>query len=233
MQLRNLKKLFDLFVLLLLGACLSAQTKVAVLHLNTEGIPLTPKQAGNLARIELNKLDSFRVLDKFDMYDKLKKEGNINPDSCYGESCLAKAGQQLEVDKMLSGSVERYHEKLVITLRWIDVQKGELEKSTVHEFQNQPEQLQRMLQVQLQEFFNRTPDKTLAARLSYQESPVHSASKKLILNGPRMGASYITGDFADRLQAPLNKGGYDSYPVLTQFGYQHEVQYMSAGNFQG
>ena len=47
-----------------------------------------------------------------------------------------------------------------------------------------------------------------------------------------MGIAYITGDKGDRLEASKEEGGYDVYPVLTQFGYQHEVQYLNEGNFQ-
>jgi hypothetical protein len=47
-----------------------------------------------------------------------------------------------------------------------------------------------------------------------------------------MGIAYITGDKAERLMAPKSKGGFDSYPYLSQLGYQYEIQYLSAGNFQ-
>jgi hypothetical protein len=47
-----------------------------------------------------------------------------------------------------------------------------------------------------------------------------------------MGIAYITGEKAKRLEAPKSKGGFDSYPYLSQLGYQYEIQYLSAGNFQ-
>jgi hypothetical protein len=46
-----------------------------------------------------------------------------------------------------------------------------------------------------------------------------------------MGIAYITGDMGKTLERPEGQGGYDCYRVLSQFGYQFEVQYMSAGNF--
>jgi hypothetical protein len=46
-----------------------------------------------------------------------------------------------------------------------------------------------------------------------------------------MGAAYVTGDFADALTRPIDQGGYGGYPVLSQLGYQHEIQYLTAGNF--
>jgi len=53
------------------------------------------------------------------------------------------------------------------------------------------------------------------------------------LSGPRFGASYTTGENGDRMQAPKNVGGFDMYPLNAQIGWQHEIQYLSAGSFQG
>lgn len=47
-----------------------------------------------------------------------------------------------------------------------------------------------------------------------------------------MGVAYTTGESGERLQAPEKEGGFDMFPVITQFGYQWETQYLSSGNFQ-
>ncbi len=48
----------------------------------------------------------------------------------------------------------------------------------------------------------------------------------------RMGVSFTTGKTGDRLMAPTSEGGYNMFPITSMFGYQHELQYLSAGEFQ-
>jgi hypothetical protein len=47
-----------------------------------------------------------------------------------------------------------------------------------------------------------------------------------------MGATMFTGKTASIIQAPRSQGGYDAVPVMFQFGYQFEKQYLSSGSFQ-
>lgn len=55
---------------------------------------------------------------------------------------------------------------------------------------------------------------------------------RLKLSGPRMGVALITGEFGKRISASKDDGGYDINPLISQFGYQYEIQYLGAGNFQ-
>jgi len=55
---------------------------------------------------------------------------------------------------------------------------------------------------------------------------------RLKLNGPRMGFTMFTGTTADLLRKPEHEGGFDASPVMFQFGYQIETQYLNSGNFQ-
>ncbi len=52
------------------------------------------------------------------------------------------------------------------------------------------------------------------------------------LSGPRMGATFTTGQNGDRLRASKSEGGYNMFPVTSMFGYQFEQQYLSSGEFQ-
>ena len=49
--------------------------------------------------------------------------------------------------------------------------------------------------------------------------------------GLAWGLPMLQEDLAEGIRAPRNEGGYDGYPVLSQFGYQNEIRYLSAGNF--
>jgi hypothetical protein len=55
---------------------------------------------------------------------------------------------------------------------------------------------------------------------------------RLCLDGPRLGGVYYTGDVASRLIESKASGGFDAIPVMFQFGYQFEKQYLNEGRFQ-
>ena len=57
-------------------------------------------------------------------------------------------------------------------------------------------------------------------------------ASKLILNGPRMGATFFTGEQAKRIKAPNSLGGADAIPLMFQFGYQFETSYLNQGGLQ-
>jgi len=210
----------------------SNKAKVAVLNIDVDGILSDPVSVGNMVRLELEKTKTYRVLDRYDMLDYIEKN-DFNIEACYGLDCLVKMGKAFKVHKIISGRVERFGEKVVFTIRLINVNKATIEKTQVNEFLNMQSELQRMAEVAVKDLLGIENDPLVLNNLTYYDSPISSPKTALILSGPRMGAAYITGDMAQRLQDPLNRGGYDSYPLLSQFGYQHEVQYLSSGNLQG
>ena len=59
-------------------------------------------------------------MDKYDTRDKLKQSGK-KFESCFGKECLVRAGTVLWIHNMLSTSIESYDDKIVITMRLIDV----------------------------------------------------------------------------------------------------------------
>jgi len=52
-------------------------------------------------------------------------------------------------------------------------------------------------------------------------------------SGPRFGFVGFTGESADYIKRPKTDGGLGGYPVMFQFGYQFEKQYLNEGNLQG
>ena len=59
---------------------------------------------------------------------------NLNIENCYGKICLVETGKIIGADKMLSGSVERYGETIIVNLRLVDVATETTEISQVKEF---------------------------------------------------------------------------------------------------
>ena len=121
------------------SAYTQAKATVGILHIDTKGVLHDPAAMSNLVRLELEKANVYTVLDKYDQADVIE-QNNMNITNCYGKTCVVNAGKLFKVDKMLTGSVERSGEKIVITLRLIDVKTATVEKTNATEYLNlQPE----------------------------------------------------------------------------------------------
>ncbi|MBN2213800.1 MAG: hypothetical protein JW723_06105 [Bacteroidales bacterium] len=232
---KTLKKLFLVIpaVLYLMAGTSNGQTQktVAVLNIDTKDLSLDPASMGSLVRLELEKTKVFSVMDKYDI-EYITKQKGIDINNCYGKTCLLEIAKSLDLDKILTGNAERFGDKIIINLRLIDIASSSIEKSDVTEYQNMPDEIQIMVEISVKKLLGLDIDPNLVNLLVNYEDPIISTKTNLKLNGPRMGIAYITGEMAERLEAPKNKGGFDSYPFLSQLGYQYEIQYLSAGNFQ-
>lgn len=210
----------------------NAKPKVAVLGIDSRNLTHDKGAVAYLVKLETEKTGKFSVMEKYDMIAILNKN-NIDYLSCMDKECLVQAGKVLQVDKMISGSAELLSDKIVITLRMINVASGETETSNVSEFLNIPNELQRMTEIAVKRLLGIEPDPKNVSLLEEFDRPIDSPTTTLSLNGPRMGASMTLGENGKRLSDPLNEGGFDMFPVMSQFGWQFEKQYMSAGDFQG
>lgn len=209
--------------------------KVAVLHIDSKGFTLDPVQMGNITRIELDKTGLYEVLDKYDVDYLAEKEG-LKLDNCYGKICLLETGRKLHADKMLTGSVELLGERIVVTLRLIDIGTESVEKSQVMQFLNLKAQVELMIELTIRQLFSLPNDPNMLTKLTktddYQNAINLPDVAKLNLSGPRMGMTIFGGAAAQRLRDPERLGGLDVRPVLFQFGYQFETTYLNQGGLQ-
>lgn len=208
---------------------------LAVLSMDTKDVPMTSEAAGNMLRIEIEKLNKYEILDRYDVkYVTQKKKLVI--DNCYGKLCLVEIGKELDVTKMLSGTIEKINGTIYISLRLIDIPSNTIEKTHIREFRDIPYQLQNMVGIVLYEMFQIKTDETLVQTLTVkniQENSINTPyANRLNLNGPRMGFTVLTGEHASIFQKPLNEGGFEAIPVMFQFGYQLEARYLNEGNIQ-
>lgn len=232
------KLVFSLFLLLaVFSISLNAQSNmeqyksIAIISVDANGINLDNIAMANLIRFELEKVQKYEVLDKYDVEAKVK-QGKIDVNSAFGKSTLIDIGRKIEADYMLSGSVQRFGSKLIFILRLVDVQKEKITRSDVQEYIYDEDYLQLMAKVSIASLFDLPVDSDLQAKLTNVEVPIITEGQKLRLNGPRFGMQVINGKLADRLAAPESQGGYNSPNFSTVFAYQQEVQYVSSGKFQ-
>lgn len=239
-------KKWSLFILLFaFGINASAQTatlkkstakpSVTILNVDTKGLNMEPSQMGNMVRLEVEKLDTFEVMDRYDVSYVVEKN-KLNINNCYGKICLVEVGSMINSEKMLTGSVEFVGETVVATFRLIDVKTSTIEKTEVDEYLNLPKELQSMVKISIGKMFGKHIDEPLVTYLtkknSFESSTSNPNQSSVNLSGPRSGFAYFTGEAGRRLQAPRSEGGYNSYPMMFQFGYQFEVQYLNEGNYQ-
>ncbi len=227
--------LYIIIITITCNAQVNKKSTVAILNIDTQGMSETPEQMGNLARMELDKLNLFQVMDKYDV-NYLTEKNKITVANCYGKNALVEVGKVINANKMLTGSVEHYGETMVVTFRLIDVESGTIDKSQIKEFLYLPKEIQTMLSMTLKEMFGIEVDKLLESKLTkpfnYENSINNPEYSKLNLSGPRMGVTVFTGETGSIMQSSKNKGGFDVYPALFHFGYQFEAQYLNKGNFQ-
>jgi hypothetical protein len=203
----------------------------AVLGIDSKGVIQDAESVGYIVRLEMEKANVYNMMDKYDVADIVKKN-NIDIKSCFGKTCVVAAGKSLGADKMITGSVERFSEKIVILLKVIDVKTEKVEKQDVTEYLNLQPELQKMIEISVRKILGLPLDQNTVNLLINYDVPVASPKTQIKLNGPRMGAAMTFGDAANIMAAKEGNGGFNMYPVMFQFGWQQEWQYLSAGNFQ-
>jgi len=222
--------LLNLVMMLFFGNVGLSQS-IAVSNLNTHGVGITPEVAAKLTRIELIKLEKYTVLDVFDMESVLEFD---NPYSeCYGKNCLIEMGKKLEVNYMLSGSIDALGNKIVISLKMIDVKEGRLHMTKSMEFDDQPNEISRMVEIILREMHLMPVNEETKKSLSFKNEVIISENVGKISNsGPRFGLAYVgVGDMNSFFRRSEEEGGLGIQPIMTNIGYQFEVQYIGTENF--
>ncbi len=215
----------------------SGKTKptLTILSIDIKGLNSDPQQMGNLVRTELEKLDTFEVMDRYDVAYMVESK-KLNIGNCYGKMCLTEIGSVINSDKMLTGSVEQYPKSMIFTLRLIDVKTKSIEKTSVIEFLNLPEELQTMTSVSVKTMFNQPVDANLLSKLTkrngFDSETNNPKQDRLRLDGPRLGFVTYTGKISEILQQDKTVGGFEAFPLMFQFGYQFEKQYLNEGKIQ-
>lgn len=214
-----------------LAAIAQPRQTIALVSIDTKELEINNATMASIVRLELEKIDRYEVLDRYDVHDAII-QNNIDPENCFGKNAVVNAGKLLGTDLMLTGSVERFGDKVTVIMRLINVQEERIEKTSVMEYIYAPNELQTMAMLSLNELLGIPNDPHIVDLLINYNLPITTAKTSLSLNGPRMGVVYMTGETSERMQASKDDGGFDMFPVSSMFGYQFEKQYLSAGNFQ-
>ena len=213
------------------GINAQGNSSVAVANPNVEGLYATPSICAKILRLELSKLNKYSVYDAFDMEEVYDEDSNYRS-NCLSKSCLVEFGKKLEADYMIAGSFDLLANKIVITLKMIDVKNSTIYKSGLREFTNQEKELQRMTEVVLKEMLGNPVEKELVDRLKFDNDIITKSNVGKVSNsGPRVGVGVMTGSFYEYANRSKAQGGLDIFPAVSMIGYQLEAQYVGTDNF--
>lgn len=170
-----------------------------------------------------------------DRYDVAEKLGADKVSKCLGKDCLIKVGKELNSDFAMSASYDGLGDRILISMKIVNVNSGEIVQNEIEQFENQPRELNRMTDIMLDKLTSGTMVETVASRaLVFKDGPASSTGLgKMNNNGPRIGFAFATGANGDYFYRGENDGGIGTHPLLFNFGYQLEKQYAGTENFSG
>lgn len=199
-------------------------------NVDTEENPVTA-----IVRKELEKLDKYQVMDKYDIEYKTTTD-SLKTKLCFSKICLTNLGKKLQVEKMFTGNIEVMSKQIIITFKLLDVQSNTFEKVQINEFLQIPGEIRNMIQITLNNMFGIANDATLIAKLTKKDDYENSINTpyeiQLRSDGPRIGFTVFSGEIGNTISREKPLGGYNALPLMINFGYQFEKQYINSGNFQ-
>ena len=225
------KSLLILIATAIINGINAQGNSVAVANPNVEGLYATPSICAKILQLELSKLNQYSVFDAFDMEEVYQRDSSYR-NNCLSKSCLVAFGKELDADYMLTGSYDLLANKIVITLKMIDVKNNSMYKSGLREFTNQEKELQRMTEVVLKEMLGMPVNSELVDQLKFDNDIITKSNVGKVSNsGPRVGVGFMTGDFYEFATRSKAQGGMDIVPAISMIGYQLEAQYVGTDNF--
>jgi len=120
---------------------LVAQTNIAVIDFtNINVLSGDTKALTDRLRTELFSTGKFQVIER-DKMENILREQSFQISGCTSDACAIEAGQLLNVEQIIAGSISRVGSIFSISARVIDVEKGNIIKTATYDYQGQIEDL--------------------------------------------------------------------------------------------
>jgi hypothetical protein len=231
---KNMKNLFILFSAILLTSKLNAQNPTMVIGgIEVKGFTYDEDILRSIIYKEITNSGKYLVNDNHDVAEKLSY---LQIKDCMGKECLIKIGKLLNSDFALSASYAGLGDRILVTMKIIDVKTGQISKNVIEQFENQAFEMNRITDVVIEKLLLGTTTESSASNLIFKDGPSATPGLgKLNNSGPRIGVSVPTGDILEFLGRNTNEGGLGSpqMPLIFNIGYQLEVQYVGSEKFSG
>lgn len=134
-----MKKYLFLIIFTLTGSFITTDLysaeKIRVAILDLEGKNIPKSTAGTVSEMittEMVNIGSFQVVERNQLAGILKEQG-LQQTGCTDQSCAVEIGKLLSARKMLTGSVSKIGDTIVINIRMVDVQKGIVELAAMEQ----------------------------------------------------------------------------------------------------
>jgi TolB-like protein len=210
---------------------------VAILDFDTRGYDEVQRyQIIQKLTLEMINMSNYEVVDNYDIEYISKRDSTVFT-SCFSRICLKELGDKLNVDFILTGSMNLLGEKVSTTVRMFDVKEGIFVNSVNRNYVDVPKNDLLMAELTLKDMMGLENDPELVRRVTisndYENILNNPFDRTLVAEGPRMGFGFVTGNNANILARPKSEGGFDQQlPIMSQFGYQFEKAYITTGNWQ-
>ena len=233
-----MKKNFLILMTLISAVAFAQKTpSVAVLDFDTRGYNEVERhQIIQKLTLEMINMDNYEVIDNYDV-EYISQRDEIDFTGCFSRICLKELGEKLDVDFILTGSMNLLGEKVSTTVRLFDVNQGSFVNSANRNYVDVPKNDLLMAELTLNDMMGLDNDPELVRRVTiandYENILNNPFDRTIVAEGPRMGFGFVTGANANRLAEPKENGGFDmAIPMMSQFGYQFEKAYITTGNWQ-
>lgn len=230
---KQILKLFILISFIYSGKSdvLASDNSIVVTNPQISNLSVPPSAVSKMMRVEITKLNRFTVFDEFDT-QTFFKQPDTKSDSCQSVNCMVLLGQSLKAGWVLSGSIDKLGDRVIIQLKLVNVQEQRIVKNGIEEYIDQMEHLQRMIEFSIKKIFEEPVAEEPRARLLYANQLVTPNSVGKINNsGPRVGYAIVSGDLAEFLTRDTKSGGVGAIPAMSMLGYQFEAAYSGNENF--
>ena len=210
---------------------------VAILDFDTRGYDEVQRyQIIQKLSLEMINMSNYEVVDNYDIEYISERDSTVFT-GCFSRICLKELGDKLQVDFILTGSMNLLGEKVSTTVRMFDVKEGTFVNSVNRNYVDVPKNDLLMAELTLKDMMGLENDPELVRRVTiendYENILNNPYDRTLIAEGPRMGFGFVTGNNANILALPRDEGGFDQQlPIMSQFGYQFEKAYITTGNWQ-
>lgn len=208
-----------------------SKKSIAVALPHIENIQVSREIVAKLIQIELIKIDTYKVFDEFDMQEAMQNNQQFQ-ENCYGKNCLTDLGKQIKADYILSSSLLSFGNRIVVTMKIMDIKTTQVVKTNVMEFVDQKEEIQRMMRMLIRKMHDIDVHPETLSKIAHDSKPVVKTDVYKIDNtGPRIGYSLFSGELNEFATRESRQGGLDIFPGATMIGYQFEKQYIGTENF--
>ena len=230
-------KLTTLLTMLTVALFAQKTPSVAVLDFDTRGYDEVARhQIIQKLTLEMINMEGYEVIDTYDV-EYISERDGIDFTGCFSRICLKELGEKLEVDFILTGSMNLLGEKVSTTVRLFDVAQGSFVNSANRNYVDVPKNDLLMAELTLKDMMGLENDPELVRRVTvandYENILNNPFDRTIVAEGPRMGFGFVTGDAAAKLKLTAAEGGFDQkIPLMSQFGYQFEKAYITTGNWQ-